>query len=149
MLCAGDISLICSDVMARGMDLPSVDLVVNYDATPFLRTYIHRIGRTARAGRSGTAISLLKGKEVRHFKEMLWKAQNATLQPFPTIAPDTLKPMVPLYTVCNHSPHHHHSLLSLSLSLALCVCVCHSCIHTSHYYVVVSLVTCHLAARIE
>jgi superfamily II DNA/RNA helicase len=92
-------SLICSDVMARGMDLPSVDLVVNYDATPFLRTYIHRIGRTARAGRAGTAISLLRGKEVRHFKEMLWKAQNATLQPFPTIAPDTLKPLVPVYTV--------------------------------------------------
>lgn len=50
--------------MARGMDVDNVEYVVSYDVPPFLKTYIHRIGRTARAGRSGTAITLLEKKEV-------------------------------------------------------------------------------------
>ncbi|CAJ1949532.1 unnamed protein product [Cylindrotheca closterium] len=54
--------LVCSDGMSRGMDLEYVTLVINYDVPGFAKTYVHRCGRTARAGRSGRAISLLKGK---------------------------------------------------------------------------------------
>ena len=48
--------------MSRGMDLEYVTLVINYDVPGFAKTYVHRCGRTARAGKSGKAISILKGK---------------------------------------------------------------------------------------
>lgn len=57
-------SLIASDVMARGLDIPNVDNVVCYDVTS-ITTYIHRIGRTARAGTPGTAVSLVTLDKVR------------------------------------------------------------------------------------
>uniref|UniRef100_A0A1I8HIY2 ATP-dependent RNA helicase n=1 Tax=Macrostomum lignano TaxID=282301 RepID=A0A1I8HIY2_9PLAT len=63
--------LVCSDSMARGMDLPSVDAVVCYDRPASLRTYVHRAGRTARAGRAGAAYTLLERREVLHFRRML------------------------------------------------------------------------------
>jgi len=50
--------LICTDLMARGVDFKCVETVVNYDFPQSSNTYIHRIGRTGRAGRSGTAITL-------------------------------------------------------------------------------------------
>ena len=45
--------LVASDAMTRGMDLPAVAAVVNYDAPVYPKTYVHRAGRTARAGRAG------------------------------------------------------------------------------------------------
>jgi len=45
--------LVASDAMTRGMDVPSVANVVNYDAPVFAKTYVHRAGRTARGGREG------------------------------------------------------------------------------------------------
>jgi ATP-dependent RNA helicase DDX51/DBP6 len=45
--------LICSDAMARGMDIDNVSYVISYDAPKFVKTYIHRVGRTARAGNEG------------------------------------------------------------------------------------------------
>ena len=62
--------LVCSDGMSRGMDLPSVSAVINYDVPAFAKTYIHRCGRTARAGRQGQAISVLKGGQVNKFRKM-------------------------------------------------------------------------------
>jgi superfamily II DNA/RNA helicase len=79
------------------MDVPNVELVVNYDSTPFIQTYVHRVGRTARAGAEGVAVTLLTGKEVPHFKEMLRSAQNSRLQPFPAIADSALAPLIPTY----------------------------------------------------
>ena len=57
-------SVICSDAMARGMDVENVKYVISYDPPPFIKTYIHRVGRTARAGKVGTAITMLQKKEV-------------------------------------------------------------------------------------
>ena len=45
--------LICSDAMARGMDILNVSYVISYDFPKFARNYIHRVGRTARAGNQG------------------------------------------------------------------------------------------------
>merc|ERR1711972_1058764 len=50
--------LICTDLMARGVDFKGVETVVNYDFPQSASTYIHRIGRTGRAGRTGKAFTL-------------------------------------------------------------------------------------------
>lgn len=56
--------LIATDVAARGLDIPVVNLVVNYDLPRNPDDYIHRVGRTARAGRKGTSISLVGPRDV-------------------------------------------------------------------------------------
>jgi ATP-dependent RNA helicase DDX51/DBP6 len=62
--------IVCSDGMSRGMDLDFVDTVINYDIPTLAKTYVHRCGRTARASRQGTAISLLKGGQSSLFYRM-------------------------------------------------------------------------------
>ena len=69
--------LVASDAMTRGMDVPGVENVLNYDVPAHATTYLHRIGRTARAGRAGRAITLLKPEDLHHFKALLHKLDNA------------------------------------------------------------------------
>ena len=57
--------LVCSDVAARGLDLPAVSHVFNFDVPVHAEDYIHRIGRTGRAGRSGRAYTLALPEEAR------------------------------------------------------------------------------------
>ncbi|XP_011181747.2 probable ATP-dependent RNA helicase Dbp73D [Zeugodacus cucurbitae] len=63
--------LVCSDALARGIDIPDVDVVISYDLPRHIKTYIHRIGRTARAGSPGTAITMLTQKELQQFNHIL------------------------------------------------------------------------------
>lgn len=65
--------LVCSDAAARGLDLQQVSAVINYDAPHHARTYVHRVGRTARAGRPGTAYTIVAIREAYHFRELLRK----------------------------------------------------------------------------
>jgi ATP-dependent RNA helicase DDX51/DBP6 len=66
--------MICSDLIGRGIDLDCVEVVISYDVPVFMDKYIHRVGRTARAGREGRAFTLVERQEARHFKEMLRSA---------------------------------------------------------------------------
>ncbi len=69
--------LVCSDMVARGMDISDVDCVISYSLPKFLKTYVHRVGRTARAGRLGTALSLLDSNEVRCFQTKGVKSKDS------------------------------------------------------------------------
>lgn len=62
--------LLCTDVAARGIDVPSVDLVVQYHAPQLLADYVHRVGRTARAGQSGKAVLFLDPAETDFVKHL-------------------------------------------------------------------------------
>ncbi|KAH8831320.1 DEAD-domain-containing protein [Flagelloscypha sp. PMI_526] len=66
--------LVCSDVISRGIDISHVSHVVSYDIPLDMRKYVHRVGRTARAGRAGDAWSLVEEQEARWFKSMLKEA---------------------------------------------------------------------------
>src|SRR5215208_1834757 len=60
--------LVATDVASRGIDVDGITHVVNYDLTHEPETYVHRIGRTARAGASGAAVSFCDGEERENLK---------------------------------------------------------------------------------
>jgi ATP-dependent RNA helicase DeaD len=74
--------VVATDVAARGIDVPRVSHVINYDVPYDTEAYVHRIGRTGRAGRTGVAILFVAPREMR----MLKAIERATRQPIEPIA---------------------------------------------------------------
>jgi len=66
----GNIMLVATDVAARGIDVPQVTHIINYDIPLYPLLYFHRIGRTARAGRAGTAITLVTAREQQALQQI-------------------------------------------------------------------------------
>ncbi len=62
--------LIGTDVLSRGIDVEGIDLIVNYDVPPDPEDYIHRIGRTARAEKTGTAITFVNNRDYKRFQSI-------------------------------------------------------------------------------
>ncbi|WP_188945547.1 DEAD/DEAH box helicase, partial [Polymorphobacter multimanifer] len=93
---SGEINIIvASDVAARGLDIPGVSHVVNYDVPHHAEDYVHRIGRTGRAGRTGTAFTLMTADEAENLHEVekligqkvpVWGAAPAKAAPAPAPA---------------------------------------------------------------
>ena len=62
--------LVCSDVAARGLDIPDVSHVINYDPPHHSEDYVHRIGRTGRAGKSGVALTIVTAEDARNVEDI-------------------------------------------------------------------------------
>lgn len=60
--------IISTDALARGIDIPDCNYVVSYDPPRNIKTYVHRIGRTGRAGRKGNAVTILVHNQMQMFK---------------------------------------------------------------------------------
>jgi superfamily II DNA/RNA helicase len=71
--------LVATDVAARGIDVPAITHVFNYDLPKFPEDYVHRIGRTGRAGRNGVAVSLVNHSEGVNVRRI----ERFTKQPIP------------------------------------------------------------------
>jgi len=68
---SGDLKiLVASDVAARGLDIPDVSHVMNFDVPIHSEDYVHRIGRTGRAGKSGTAITICFPNEEKYLEKI-------------------------------------------------------------------------------
>jgi len=63
--------LISTDIAARGLDIPNLEHVVNYDVPPSPLIYVHRVGRTARAGQAGHAWTLVEHRQGKWFWETI------------------------------------------------------------------------------
>lgn len=83
--------LIATDVAARGIDIVNVDAVINFDLPNIPETYVHRIGRTGRAGKSGIAFSFCSADETSYVKAIQELLQRPIKiiedQPFPLVKP--------------------------------------------------------------
>ncbi len=62
--------LVATNVASRGLDIPNVSHVINYDLPEDVETYVHRIGRTARAGKDGVAVTLIGETEIKEFNKI-------------------------------------------------------------------------------
>lgn len=71
--------LICSDALARGIDVPNIDVVISYDLPKQLKIYIHRIGRTARAGQHGSAVTIVAPDQIKTFEKLLETASKKSV----------------------------------------------------------------------
>ena len=95
--------LVATDVAARGIDIEALPFVVNYDLPHNAEDYVHRIGRTGRAGALGEAISLVSESETRYLRD-IEKLIGSTLSPVivPGFEPGAAD--VPAYRIASASP---------------------------------------------
>ena len=112
--------LVCSDLISRGIDISHDSHVVSYDVPVDMRKYVHRVGRTARAGKTGEAWTLVEEQEVlifysylpvnahlpriqqaRYFKQMLKEAGRLEKVKRLRISDEDLAPLTPHYEVRN------------------------------------------------
>ncbi|MDO8413285.1 MAG: DEAD/DEAH box helicase [Gallionellaceae bacterium] len=99
-------ALVATDVAARGLDIDQLPLVVNYELPPNPEDYVHRIGRTGRAGASGEAISLVDSKEERLLKDIEKLLKRELPRQQMTVAPTTRAAVSPRPAKPATQPYH-------------------------------------------
>lgn len=82
--------LVATDVASRGLDIPTVQVVINHNTPGLPKTYIHRVGRTARAGRNGVSITLVTQYDI-HLVHAIEAQTKSKLQEFTVEEKDVLK----------------------------------------------------------
>jgi ATP-dependent RNA helicase RhlE len=97
--------LVATDIAARGIDVDDLEYVINYEIPNISETYVHRIGRTARAGASGTAISFCDADEKEYLRDIekliTKKIQVVEDHPYPLIDHNPVK--------APKQQHHNHN----------------------------------------
>ncbi|XP_058639695.1 ATP-dependent RNA helicase DDX51 isoform X2 [Onychostoma macrolepis] len=88
--------LISTDAAARGIDINGVKCVINYDAPQYIRAYIHRVGRTARAGKAGSAFTFLLEVQEKSFLQMVRDSGSPGIQRH-FVKPEALRSMETRY----------------------------------------------------
>ncbi|KAK4309053.1 hypothetical protein Pmani_019312 [Petrolisthes manimaculis] len=81
--------LLATDVASRGLDIPNVDYVINFDVPMHSKDYIHRVGRTARAGKAGIAITFVSQYEVEVYQR-IEQLLDTKLDVYPTVKEEAL-----------------------------------------------------------
>jgi ATP-dependent RNA helicase RhlE len=104
--------LVATDIASRGIDVDDVSHVVNYDVTHEPETYVHRIGRTGRAGATGSAISLCDRDEMSNFKaiERLIRKTIPVKTDHPTYTAEPIAVQPDRHPAVEHRPRHPHPM---------------------------------------
>ena len=110
--------LVCTDVAARGIDVDNLEAIINYDLPFEQELYVHRIGRTGRAGKSGLSISLASYSEERKvsFIERYTKSKMNVCE-IPSV--DEIKNKINLRYVENFKTHLNDSIINNNLILSI------------------------------
>jgi superfamily II DNA/RNA helicase len=72
--------LVATNVAARGLDIPDIEHVINYDVPQNAEEYIHRVGRTARAGKTGSAVTFVGEWELDEWDTIVKAVGNAGIE---------------------------------------------------------------------
>lgn len=116
--------LVATDVASRGLDIPHVDVVINFDIPTHSKDYIHRVGRTARAGRAGRAVTFVTQYDVELYQRIETLIEKK-LSVYPTIEEEVVAlmervsegqrfaKMVSVEFLCVLVYHLHHLLLHI------------------------------------
>ncbi|MEK6840835.1 MAG: DEAD/DEAH box helicase [Nanoarchaeota archaeon] len=86
--------LVCTDIAARGLDIKGISHIYNYDIPKTSKDYIHRIGRTARAGKEGIAINIVSERDYDNFGNVL-KDPSLSIERMETPKIETVRIMLP------------------------------------------------------
>ena len=106
---AGGVSvLVCSDVAARGLDFATLPAVIQYDVASRTRAYVHRVGRTARAGAPGYSLSLITPEQMRYFRLLLKRVSGS----------EVVREVVPAALVSSYAAHVEVALTGLKKVIA-------------------------------
>jgi len=102
--------LVATDIAARGIDVNGISHVINYDIPPFAEDYIHRIGRTGRAGATGDAITFVGRDEQQYLRRIeQYVGKKIPLKSYPGFTPSTSAPVVRHTGVHSATPLRGHS----------------------------------------